>query len=242
MTRAHRPRSRKALIATLGLAGGIALTATAATTVLQDDYETMPPEHSVVEQMLRDQGITLDLAMVAAKKIHPEGVISSAAFDVSGSGGGSITIELFNDGAKHLMTINAADGSIVSDESVPHLPGWACDGEWTETETGLKYCDVEVGTGAVPPRASSQVKVHYSGWLVDGTKFDSSFDRGQPATFPLNRVIRGWTEGVGSMKVGGKRKLVIPYDLAYGVNGRPGAIPPRATLIFDVELIEIVSE
>ena len=80
--------------------------------------------------------------------------------------------------------------------------------------------------------------VHYVGTLLDGTKFDSSVDRGQPAQFPLGGVIPGWTEGVGSMKIGGKRKLVIPYALAYGERGR-GPIPAKATLIFDVELLEI---
>lgn len=108
-----------------------------------------------------------------------------------------------------------------------------------KTDSGLWYTDISVGDGATPPNSAATVEVHYTGWLVDGTKFDSSRDRGKTATFPLNRVIKGWTEGVGSMKVGTRRILVIPYDLAYGASGRPPTIPPKATLIFDVELVDI---
>jgi FKBP-type peptidyl-prolyl cis-trans isomerase len=110
----------------------------------------------------------------------------------------------------------------------------------TVTASGLKYVDQAVGTGDVAV-AGKTVSVHYTGWLENGKKFDSSVDRGQPFSFPLGagRVIKGWDEGVQGMKVGGKRKLTIPSDLGYGSRGAGGVIPPNATLIFDVELLGI---
>ena len=98
--------------------------------------------------------------------------------------------------------------------------------------------DLEEGSGA-SPTAADTVEVHYEGTLVDGTVFDSSYARGQPISFPLGGVISGWTEGLQLMKTGGKAKLTIPYNLAYGERGSPPAIPPMATLIFTVELLEI---
>lgn len=107
-----------------------------------------------------------------------------------------------------------------------------------KSSTGLWHVDLVEGNGP-SPNTTDKVKVHYTGWLTNGKKFDSSLDRGQPIVFPLNGVIKGWTEGVSSMKVGGKRLLVIPPDLAYGSRGAGGAIPPNATLVFQVELLEI---
>jgi FKBP-type peptidyl-prolyl cis-trans isomerase FkpA len=109
----------------------------------------------------------------------------------------------------------------------------------TKTASGLVITTIKPGTGE-SPKATDKVKVHYHGTLTDGTVFDSSVQRGEPATFPLNGVIRCWTEGVQLMKVGGKSRLVCPADLAYGERGAPPRIKPGATLVFEVDLLEIV--
>lgn len=108
---------------------------------------------------------------------------------------------------------------------------------WKTTASGLQYFVEKEGTGKMP-KATDTVKVHYTGTLTTGEKFDSSVDRGEPAEFPVNGVIKGWTEALQLMKVGGKVKLVIPAELAYGASGRPG-IPPNSVLMFDVELMDI---
>ncbi len=112
---------------------------------------------------------------------------------------------------------------------------------YTVLESGLKYKDTVVGNGTTA-KAGDRLSMHYTGTLDDGTKFDSSLDRGKPFEFVLGQgdVIQGWDVGVEGMKVGGKRTLVIPYTMAYGEQGIPGVIPPKATLNFDVELVEIL--
>ncbi len=108
------------------------------------------------------------------------------------------------------------------------------------TDSGLKYEDLAEGDGAVAA-AGQRVTVHYTGWLTDGSKFDSSVDRAEPFSFALGRgmVIRGWDEGVVGMKVGGRRRLTIPPQLGYGAQGAGGVIPPNATLVFEVELLQV---
>jgi FKBP-type peptidyl-prolyl cis-trans isomerase len=108
------------------------------------------------------------------------------------------------------------------------------------TKSGLKYVDLKEGTGDMP-KEGDFVQVHYTGWLTNGKKFDSSVDRGKPFVFQLGKrmVIKGWDEGVATMKVGGKRKLTIPPDLAYGDRGAGDVIPAGATLVFEVELLKI---
>ncbi len=107
------------------------------------------------------------------------------------------------------------------------------------TESGLQYKEITAGTGDMP-KASDKVKVHYKGTLIDGTVFDSSYDRGEPATFPVTGVIKGWIEALQLMNVGDKFQLTIPPELAYGAKGTGSDIGPNATLLFDVELIEIM--
>ena len=111
-------------------------------------------------------------------------------------------------------------------------------GSTAKTASGLRYIIEKEGTGKMP-LATDQVTVHYTGYLLNGTKFDSSVDRGQPATFGLNQVIKGWTEGLQLMKEGGKTKFIIPSELGYGANGYPPVIPPNSWLVFDVELIKV---
>lgn len=120
----------------------------------------------------------------------------------------------------------------------PDAPTAVAEADYTVTASGLKYIDLIEGTGP-SPASGANVVVHYTGWLTDGTKFDSSLDRGQPFVFPLGqrRVIAGWDEGVASMKPGGSRQLVIPPALGYGERGAGGVIPANATLIFEVQYL-----
>lgn len=146
---------------------------------------------------------------------------------------------------KNKMALLVAAAMITAASSMPPAisqggPDMTKLGKLIKTPSGLQYKDLTVGNGAAP-RPGQNVAVHYTGWLTNGKKFDSSVDRGQPFTFILGKgqVIKGWDEGVASMRIGGKRRLVIPGQLAYGAAGSPPDIPPNAVLVFDVQLLGI---
>lgn len=163
-------------------------------------------------------------------------ILSASVAVAMACGGSSSNSNSTSTAAASGATNSTAASGAASDGNAPGVP--TVTGQVVTTPSGLRYVDIKVGNGA-SPKPTDQVTVNYTGWLTDGTKFDSSVDRGQPATFPLNQVIAGWTEGVGSMKVGGKRRLIIPPALGYGAQGYPPTIPGGATLIFDVELLKI---
>lgn len=134
----------------------------------------------------------------------------------------------------------AALAGMADDEKKPlKLPDLASK-EWKEVKEhpGLKIWDVKTGAGEAV-KSGATVTIHYTGWLKDGAIFDSSVQRGQKATFPLNRLIKGWQAGIPGMKPGGVRRLYIPYEMAYGAEGRPPKIPAKADLIFEIELFAV---
>ncbi|QCZ92455.1 FKBP-type peptidyl-prolyl cis-trans isomerase [Salinimonas iocasae] len=141
---------------------------------------------------------------------------------------------------QRMQAAKAEQSKALIEEGEKFLADNAQREEITVTDTGLQYEVIETGEGSTP-NADSTVRVHYHGTLLDGKMFDSSYERGQPAEFPVNGVIKGWTEALQMMKEGSKWRLYVPHELAYGEQGAGGAIAPYSTLVFDVELLDVLS-
>lgn len=164
--------------------------------------------------------------------------ISGAELKVSHKESQQIVQEFFKEQEAKQRAQAAENGKVAREEGEKFLAENAKKDGVQVTESGLQYSVIKEGTGK-SPKATDTVVCHYEGFLTNGTVFDSSLQRGEPAAFPLNAVIAGWTEGLQLMKEGGKTRFFIPYNLAYGEAGAAGAIPPYAALIFDVELLEV---
>lgn len=217
-----------------------AASAAAAISGAQMDLTTLPPEPATCKQQIESASLTLaQCAEIAEEKTGGTAASIEMLFAADPP---QAFVMLYSETERHEVTINANNGAVLKHKTAGRFPGWSLGGKELEsTDSGLMYCIVEEGKGAKPADATSKVEVHYTGYLVDGSKFDSSVDRGRTAEFGLNQVIRGWTEGVGMMREGEKRKLVIPAKLGYGARGAGGSIPPNAMLVFDVELIRVVT-
>lgn len=164
--------------------------------------------------------------------------ISGAELKFSHKESQQIVQEFFKEQEAKQRAQAAENGKVAREEGEKFLAENAKKDGVQVTESGLQYSVIKEGTGK-SPKATDTVVCHYEGFLTNGTVFDSSIQRGEPAAFPLNAVIAGWTEGLQLMKEGGKTRFFIPYNLAYGEAGAAGAIPPYAALIFDVELLEV---
>lgn len=190
-------------------------------------------------------GIGRQLAQMGAQSLNIDDfataikdVLGGQKVKVADDEAQALVSEFFRQQEAKANAAQAEKGKKAKEEGEAYLAANAKKEGVITTASGLQYTVIKQGTGR-KPAATDKVKCHYEGFLTDGTVFDSSVQRGEPATFPLNQVIAGWTEGLQLMQEGAKYRFFIPYQLGYGSRGAGASIPPYAALIFDVELIEV---
>ncbi len=166
-------------------------------------------------------------------------VVAGAGLQVEEAEAHALVEEFFQKQEEKQRQAAAEAGKMAKQAGADYLAKNAERAEVVTLPSGLQYEVLREGNGK-KPKATDQVRCHYLGTLIDGTKFDSSYDRGEAAVFPLNQVIKGWTEGLQLMQEGAKYRFFIPYDLAYGERGAGASIPPFSALVFDVELIDVL--
>lgn len=190
------------------------------------------------EKIIYSLGLSIARSLQSFELSDSEMAFVKQAIDDAKAGKPAVALEEWGPKIQNFARARADKQAVKEKEvSKEYLAKAATEPGAVKSESGMIYKELTAGTGASPV-ATDTVKVHYRGTLVNGTEFDSSYKRNEPASFPLNGVIKCWTEGVQKMKVGGKAKLVCPSDLAYGDQGRP-SIPGGATLIFEVELLDV---
>lgn len=249
MPRSRPPRPARCGIPSAALASGavsIAVAAAAATVAVRMpggpgfDYRTVPPPHAATEARLRAGSIGLARAIEIAVRETGGGIVASAAHVRRTEPLDAISLLVHHDGLATRLLLESRTGTVLERQGVPRLPGAAVEGEPVAGPAGVTWYVLQEGQGDPPPTDDSNVRIEYDGWLLDGTRFDSSSDIGRPVTLPLSNFLPGWAAGMRGMRPGERRKLIVPPEGAFGRMGNPPMIPPDATLVIDVTLLKVV--
>lgn len=213
--------------------------ATAVALVRADNrFETLAPEPE--ETAAQIAALPLSLAGAVDKAEAEVGGHARSADLVLEGASATYTVDVFGAEGSARVTLDGRTGEVTGREELRRLPGLPVEGDPYVSETGLVFYDIVEGDGDEVPSQSAMVRFHVNGYLTDGTLFDSTYADGNARMFPLERTFPGFREGVGTMKAGGKRKLILPFQLAYGEHGKPPTVPHRAMIVYDVELLEVL--
>lgn len=205
------------------------------------DYLRIPAPHAETEAFLRERGVSLAEAIEIVEAETAGGVVADISFATDATPWDTIIALVYHgDGLATRFHLDGDTGGVIESFDVPRLPGWEVDGDAVVGANGASWWTVEAGDGDAAPAPTSNVRMEYTGYLLDGSVFDSSVEIGRPITVPIGSLLPGWSEGMSDMVAGERRKIIVPPQLAFGSIGSPPKIPADATLVLDVELLKIV--